>query len=150
MQSVPGTYALILQNKENATIQVGRWREIECKCGFYIYVGSAFGTGGVRARLKRHCRLQKARHWHIDYLRECVTVLGAWISYEPCRLEHSWAQTIGSSNGITKIKGFGCTDCDCPTHLFFSPEKPSFSTYSGLMEGRMEEWNYADTRQVRQ
>ena len=147
--AVPGTYALILQNKRSLRIQVGRWREIEFVRGFYLYVGSAFGPGGLQARLDRHCRVQKTRHWHIDYLRERVTVLGAWISYEPCRLEHQWAQTIGFRKGITKIEGFGCTDCNCAAHLFFSPEKPSFATYSSFMEGSMEAWSCGDTLQVR-
>ncbi len=148
--AAPGTYALILQNKRNLRIQVGRWREIEFKRGFYLYVGSAFGPGGLRARLNRHCRVRKNSHWHIDYLREHVMVLGAWISYEPCRLEHNWARTIGSAEGITAIEGFGCSDCACLAHLFFSPDKPSFATYSGLMEGKMEEWPCEDTMQVRQ
>ncbi len=148
--AVNGTYALILQNKRNLRIQVGRWCEIEFKRGFYLYVGSAFGPGGLQARLDRHCRVQKTRHWHIDYLRERVTVLGAWISYEPYRLEHQWAQAIGSAKGVAKIEGFGCTDCDCPAHLFFSTEKPSFAEYSRLMQGRMEPWSCGKNLSVRQ
>jgi len=38
--------------------------------GYYIYIGSAFGPGGVRARMLRHLRADKPKHWHIDYLRE--------------------------------------------------------------------------------
>lgn len=147
--AAPGTYALILQNKRHLRIQVGRWREIEFKRGFYLYVGSAFGPGGLRARLNRHCRLRKTRHWHIDYLREGVTVLGAWISCEPRRLEHKWAQTISSLEGVTNIEGFGCSDCACPAHLFFSPKKPSFVTFSGVMEGKMREWDCGETIQLR-
>jgi Uri superfamily endonuclease len=145
MKSMPGTYALILQSEKRSRIQVGRWREIGVDPGYYIYVGSAFGPGGVRARVTRHCRKTKTSHWHIDYLREVMKVLGAWISYEPDRLEHRWAQTLCSVEGVAKVPGAGCTDCDCQSHLFFSSCAPSFAFYSNLMEGKIVNWKYENS-----
>ena len=77
MKSKPGTYVLILQSLRTGKAQIGRWREIALYPGFYLYVGSAFGPGGVRARVSRHYRKTKQHHWHIDYLREFLIPIGA-------------------------------------------------------------------------
>jgi Uri superfamily endonuclease len=105
-------------------IQAGRLGEIELVPGYYIYVGSAFGSGGVRARISRHWRVDKPKHWHIDYLREFVTPLSAWVSYEPERLEHRWAQLFHEMSGVNSIQGFGCSDCKCYSHLFHTVVVP--------------------------
>lgn len=120
MEARAGTYALLLEATAEARIQVGRWREIDLQCGYYIYIGSAFGPGGVAARVLRHQRLQKKNHWHIDYLRQHCDVIGAWYSYHPARLEHKWAAALDRVAGYTGIKGFGCSDCGCNSHLFFT------------------------------
>ena len=142
MEPLHGTYALILRGQRRSSIQVGRWREIRVEPGYYLYVGSAFGPGGIRARINRHGRRTKTRHWHIDYLREVAVVLGAWISHEPVRLEHVWARALCSCEGVVEVPGFGCTDCNCLSHLFFSPDAPCFDLYTGILEGRIVEWNY--------
>ncbi|NIP37734.1 MAG: GIY-YIG nuclease family protein, partial [Candidatus Dadabacteria bacterium] len=70
MNSESGTYTLIYRNRSKTRVQVGRLGKIYIQPGYYIYVGSAFGPGGVRARVSRHFRKTKRSHWHIDYLRE--------------------------------------------------------------------------------
>lgn len=135
-----GTYALLLRNPASRRLMVGRWRELEVRPGYYIYIGSAFGPGGLRARLNRHFRDNKAMHWHIDYLRSVTIPVGAWISYKPDRLEHSWAQRLESLEGLTKIPGFGCSDCNCSTHLFLSAGAPDRSLISKGLGGEDVEW----------
>ncbi len=44
MRTDPGTYILILRNDVNVTNQVGRWGWMDLETGYYLYVGSAFGT----------------------------------------------------------------------------------------------------------
>ena len=124
MKSDPGTYALILQSHSKANVQIGQWGEIELRPGYYIYVGSAFGPGGIKARVERHWRTDKRKHWHIDYLRKYVTPFEAWISYETERLEHQWAQIIYDMPEMVPIQGFGCSDCRCFSHLFHTIVKP--------------------------
>ena len=124
MKPNPGTYALILQSHSNEKIRVGRWGQLDLQPGFYIYVGSAFGPGGLRARVSRHFRTGKPKHWHIDYLREFATPLSTWISYETEHLEHQWAGILFEMPEMTPIKGFGCSDCDCQAHLFFTIKLP--------------------------
>ena len=94
MESMPGTYALILKATDSRNIRVGKARELTVEPGYYLYIGSAFGPGGVRSRVERHCATKKSKHWHIDYLREVSSVIGAWVSYDQMRLEHGWAETL--------------------------------------------------------
>ncbi len=124
MKSDPGTYALILQCGSNVSVQIGHWRQIDILPGYYIYNGSAFGPGGVRARVLRHLRMDKPKHWHIDYLSEFVTPVAVWVSYETERLEHQWAQVFYDMPELTPFQGFGCSDCKCSSHLFHTLTKP--------------------------
>jgi Uri superfamily endonuclease len=124
MKSEPGTYALILHSHITGKVQIGHLGQIELVSGYYIYIGSAFGPGGVRARVSRHLRADKPKHWHIDYLREFVTPLSAWISYEPEQLEHLWAQLFHDMSEVNSIQGFGCSDCKCYSHLFQTAVAP--------------------------
>lgn len=54
MSSLPGTYALLLRLREQTPICVGAQGEIVFPQGYYVYVGSAFGPGGVRRRVAHH------------------------------------------------------------------------------------------------
>lgn len=73
MRAECGTYLLVLRSHGEATVQVGRWGPLAVRPGVYLYVGSAFGPGGVRARVGRHLRMRKKPHWHLDYLRPLAT-----------------------------------------------------------------------------
>lgn len=145
MESEPGTYALVLRVQKGVRLSVGRRHELGIERGYYVYIGSAFGPGGVGARVRRHCRVAKPNHWHIDYLREHSIPLGAWISYEPIHLEHRWAEKLCDAVELTTIPGFGCSDCNCSSHLFFTSSAPAFALYSRYLGGRIEEWIYRRT-----
>ena len=54
-----GTYALVLRSDVSAATEIGRWGRLTIRPGYYVYVGSALGPGGVRARVSRHCRETK-------------------------------------------------------------------------------------------
>ena len=124
MKPAPGTYALMLRSLVSAEIPIGRWGLLSVEPGYYIYVGSAFGPGGVRARVLRHYRKAKRTHWHIDYLRETTEAVCVWCSYERKRLEHAWARAFERMPGASCIAGFGSSDCSCAGHLFAMPAKP--------------------------
>lgn len=136
MKSDPGTYALILQSHSNQTIQIGRWGQLALQPGYYIYVGSVFGPGGVQARVTRHLGADKPKHWHIDYLREHVTHVETWISYDANHLEHKWAGICSEMVEMAPITGFGCSDCKCQSHLFFMAEATAFVIYN--LKGKIE------------
>jgi Uri superfamily endonuclease len=140
MKSAPGTYALILKCNSTASVQVGGLGEIEFKPGYYIYIGSAFGPGGVRGRVSRHLREDKPRHWHIDYLYKHVSPLGVWYSYEPEHLEHMWAQSLHNASGYSPIQGFGCSDCRCFSHLFHTSTNPDFDSFANVVGSKVQKW----------
>ena len=129
MKSKPGTYALVLRSLRSTSTQIGRWGRLWIVPGYYIYVGSAMGPGGIQARVTRHCRKAKSKHWHIDYLREHVDPVFTWYSNEPVKLEHRWAQKLSEMEDASPVKGFGCTDCRCLSHLFFMKKKPSLERF---------------------
>ncbi len=145
MKSKPGTYVLILQSCRTGKAQIGRWQEITLHPGFYLYVGSAFGPGGVRARVSRHYRTTKQYHWHIDYLREFLIPIGTWYSHETTRLEHQWARILLDMGGTSPIQGFGCTDCICSSHLLQTSTAPNFDLFSNMTDSKVEEWTYRPT-----
>ncbi len=113
-----GTYTLILRASVAQTIQIGRLGELHIQPGYYIYVGSAFGPGGLAARVGRHLRKEKTLRWHIDYLRARV------------RVGRSVVGRVILCGGIVKVRvkdadwcetgaaeGLGSSDCGCESHL---------------------------------
>jgi Uri superfamily endonuclease len=120
IQPIPGTYALILQAAREQTIAAGRLGELQVRPGFYAYIGSAFGPGGLRARISRHLRQTSVQHWHIDYLKQAAIIQEAWFSYDPVRKEHAWAQAFQIlPDAAIPLLGFGSSDCRCAAHLFY-------------------------------
>lgn len=50
----PGTYILILKSAVTRRVRVGRLGNLQLCAGYYVYIGSAFGPGGLRARIDHH------------------------------------------------------------------------------------------------
>ena len=119
----PGTYVLLLHLRQSAPIQIGRLGLIIFQRGWYAYVGSACGPGGLAGRLGRHLRPEKKLRWHLDYLRVLAEPRRIWYSTAAERLEHAWAAAL-ASGGARPIHGFGCSYCRCPSHLFYYRAAP--------------------------
>jgi Uri superfamily endonuclease len=115
---MPGSYALYLRCDRSAEVSVGALGRFRVEPGAYLYIGSAFGPGGLRARLSRHAARSKIKRWHIDYIRPRMSLAGAWISTSSIRLEHDWAaKVLGLSLASVPLPGFGSSDCGCASHL---------------------------------
>ena len=116
-----GAYVLVLRLVNDTDICIGKVGELHFKKGFYAYVGSALGTGGFK-RVTRHFNVasgrNRTRKWHIDYLLPHSKVICAVLLQTDEALECTVAGTLGRFS--EEIPGFGCTDCACSTHLFFS------------------------------
>ncbi len=123
LPSTGGTYVLWLHLKKGRQIDVGRLGAIHFKRGWYAYVGSAFGPGGLAARLGRHLLKEKTLRWHIDYLRAIAQPRKIWLSTDSEPAEHDWAGKISQAKGAP-IMGFGCSDCRCASHLFYFNRYP--------------------------
>lgn len=112
---VKGSYVLLIRLTQGQTIRVGL-RSVHFPGGYYAYVGSALG--GLKARLRRHLKADKKRYWHIDYLLEKAAINGIFIAETQDRIECRIAQELGLK--FDPVPGFGSSDCNCPSHLFFS------------------------------
>jgi Uri superfamily endonuclease len=86
-----GTYILILYLNTPETIEIGKLGSNPFKPGFYVYVGSTFGPGGLNSRLKHYVSHAKNPHWHIDYFRKHATITGIRVDQSVRKLEHQWA-----------------------------------------------------------
>ena len=117
----PGTYALLLHFARGRRVLVGRGRRpFVLKAGLHVYVGSALGSGGLDARLRRHAGSPTRLHWHIDYVSRHAERLGALIRSSRRRHECSWARWFGR-RADECLEGFGASDCSCRGHLFRLP-----------------------------
>lgn len=130
MDKKPGTYLLVMRLKTAGEIKVGALGEIPFSAGWYLYVGSAFGPGGLQARVMRHLSPRKKPFWHIDYLSSRTNVVECWITEAPSRLEHRWAEVLLSlESNYVPVPGFGSSDCSCCSHLFSSPTQPDLAHF---------------------
>jgi Uri superfamily endonuclease len=125
----PGTYALLLGLQEPAELEVGRLGAIRFDSPFYLYFGSAFGPGGLKARLGRHLRPERRLHWHIDYLRQVTEILGVWHTNDTARLECTWARAASALRGASLVPRFGSSDCHCRSHLLAFPRLPGLRAF---------------------
>jgi Uri superfamily endonuclease len=135
--SVQGTYILLLQCNHEAELSIGKPGKMKTEPGYYLYVGSAFGPGGIQARVNHHMQIAERPHWHIDYLRTVVVLVNVWCVYGS-RYEHEWARGLLQSDAAkVPLKGFGSSDCDCTTHLFYFEHKPTKAALEKLLNNRL-------------
>ena len=116
-EATGGTYLLVYELTERATLTVGALGSHELPPGGYVYVGSALGSGGF-SRIDRHERVaagtHDVRHWHVDYLggHDAVRLV------ETIRLVGRDAEcALADRLADRPIEGFGSSDCDCVSHL---------------------------------
>ena len=130
MLSLPGTYALIFSASRKGKLSIGKIGTLELKLGIYIYIGSAFGPGGLKARIRHHCRKAVRPHWHIDHLASALALKEIWYTCDPIHREHQWATMIANiRGGSLPLAGFGSSDCRCKSHLFFFNSKPGSKNF---------------------
>lgn len=125
-----GTYILILHLSKPAHLTIGKLGVFDFPNGYYAYVGSAFGAGGLRGRLKHHLSPAAKPHWHIDYLRQGATILEVWYITSETRHEHQWTDALHSLPDATiPAPRFGASDCKCAAHLICFVDKPDFASF---------------------
>lgn len=129
-----GTYILVLELAAPTTITVGRLGTFPFAAGWYTYVGSAFGAGGLRGRLTHHLQHEKRLHWHVDYLAAQAVLREIWYLASETGYEHVWAAMLkGMPESQIPVGRFGASDCGCASHLFYFRERPVFEVFQGLV-----------------
>jgi Uri superfamily endonuclease len=117
MRSSPGVYVLVVFLPNPVEVNAKSFGHLFLEAGHYLYCGSA--QAGLLPRLARHMRPDKKRHWHIDSLTNEGEVIGALTLDGPKTTECLLAQILSGLPGVTPVgRGFGSSDCRCPTHLF--------------------------------
>lgn len=121
--SSPGSYLLVLYLRRCTEIQIGRLGAFSFRRGWYFYAGSAFGPGGLQARLGHHLKPLQRFHWHIDYLRS-VAELRSLCYQTGVNNEHLWSSALMTILPEAKfpVAGFGSSDCRCASHLVYLPK----------------------------
>jgi len=138
--SRPGTYALLLRIATADVVAIGRHYRLPLAPGWMVYAGSAFGPGGVAARLAHHRRLAVRPHWHIDYLRQYVALEAVWFSHDPVRCECLWAAVLARElGGLPPPFRFGASDCRCPAHLYGFRDRPAWAAFVAALKARCPE-----------
>jgi Uri superfamily endonuclease len=146
-EAEPGTYALLLKLDKQERITVGKLGTFDFPAGYYLYVGSALGPGGLQARLARHQRGSenssqssssqrgKKLHWHIDYLLQRGQLIEVWSVVSEERLECKWSEVArGLSGAQVPVRGFGSSDCRCLTHLIYFSARPNREQFERALQ----------------
>jgi Uri superfamily endonuclease len=132
-----GTYALISRVITAGPVSIGKLGRHQIEAGYYVYVGSAFGPGGLNARLAHHLRKAGAPHWHMDYLRPSVDIIEVWYTTDRRSREHQWAERLAiHKRASLPIAKFGASDCTCSAHLFRFGSRPSRAYFRRIVQRR--------------
>ena len=111
--ALPGAYLLLIELTIATDVKLSNKLRASPFPGRYLYAGSAYGPGGLKARIARHMRRGKVQRWHVDQLTK-NGVRGEWIflGCNECDLvDMNLALPV-------PIVGFGSTDCKrCRSHL---------------------------------
>ena len=137
-----GTYVLIAFTARMKRLEIGRLGTYDILPGFYAYVGSAFGPGGLRARLQHHLESVAQPHWHIDYLLRHAEPVEVWYALSDRKLEQDLAELLKQSSGFRMpIPRFGSSDYrrSRTSHLFYSKRRPSFRRFQQEVNQAIEE-----------
>jgi Uri superfamily endonuclease len=107
---------LIIQIDRDTDVNVGALGKLKFEKGLYAYVGSA--QTNLEQRIRRHFRKKKRKFWHIDYLldSDAAKIAKVFSKHANKSEECETASIIGKRDG--SIACFGCSDCNCKSHLF--------------------------------
>ena len=115
-----GSYCLCIRVVREQALDIGALGRIIFPQGIYVYVGSAMN--GLDARLRRHLNTSmgsyRAIYWHIDYLLKAEGVVIESIFLQESETKEECVIAAAVLERGVPVKGFGCSDCRCFSHLF--------------------------------
>ena len=136
-----GTYVLIAPVSQMKRIEIGRLGRFDIIPGYYAYVGSAFGSGGLRARIGHHIESTADPRWHIDYLLKVAQLVEIRYTTADRKLEHHWADLLEKAPQFRMpIPRFGSSDYhrNRSSHLFYSKRHPAFAWFRQQLAEQFE------------
>jgi Uri superfamily endonuclease len=118
---VTGAYGLEFVVEQPFALRAGRLGMVVLPAGRLRYLGSAYGPGGLGARVRRHLDPTRRRdRWHVDALTRAVPVTRILVvpGGQECELV---AAHLEDGRWSAPVPGFGSSDCRrCPSHLLHS------------------------------
>lgn len=133
-----GTYSLLVEVSEAATVRVGALGPVAFEPGWYAYAGSARGPGGF-ARLDRHREVaagdRDVRHWHLDYLLGHGAA-GVDAAVRTAGVDGECA--IAAADDGRPIPAFGSSDCDCRSHLHHHTQRDAALSAAARAHARLD------------
>ncbi len=116
-----GAYVVIMKLSAPRSLDLGGLGVLDLPSGHYLYIGSAMR--GLKSRLARHGRKRKRMHWHVDYLLDAAEAVELLPIRSSRRLECAIARDL-SEAPLRAVRGFGCSDCTCESHLYHGINNP--------------------------
>lgn len=113
-----GCYCLIIELKKDKNLKIGKKLKTEFKKGHYVYIGSAMNN--LESRVKRHLSKSKILHWHIDYLLKHSKIVEVVYNLDK-KVECELSNELSKNRDY--IQDFGCSDCECNSHLYYFKNK---------------------------
>ena len=142
-----GVYIMVMHLDHELDLEIRSKGMMHFNAGYYMYVGSA--KANLTKRIERHKRKRKKMHWHLDYFRgycemiAAVSIRTSGLALESWSLTHEPYPSMPSmpdpdvdvsvecalADAVRAIAEwdvpkFGCSDCDCMSHLFGMTENP--------------------------
>lgn len=135
-----GCYCLIIKLNKDTTIKIGKkLGKIDFNKGYYVYVGSAMNS--LESRIKRHLSDEKKLHWHVDYLLRKAEITDVIYNESKRKIECDLSKSISQKS--EGIKDFGCSDCECESHLYyFKNKKEAIETVENAYNSIAMEFKY--------
>lgn len=115
-----GAYVLLVRLDRTVALDIKTFAGATLPAGRYAYCGNAYGPGGIRARVARHLKRDKALRWHVDHLTTAGRI--EQVAVCPGGRECDLVQEILTGGGCAVVPGFGSSDCRrCSAHLLLIP-----------------------------
>lgn len=111
-----GSYCIVAFLPEDREIEVARLGTFRFPSGLYVYTGSALSS--LEGRITRHLGKDKRKKWHIDYFLGKADPVG-FLPFVSSKKEECSINSKYLKDGRVVAKGFGSSDCNCPSHLVY-------------------------------
>ncbi|UCH73489.1 MAG: GIY-YIG nuclease family protein [Rhodospirillales bacterium] len=121
LPAAAGAYALLIRLPASWIADIPHLCGRVLGPGRYVYCGSAWGPGGLGARVTRHLRTRKPVRWHVDRLTRAGRIEGAAVRVggRECDL----VDALAAAGATVPLAGFGSSDCrHCRAHLVAVPD----------------------------
>jgi Uri superfamily endonuclease len=128
----PGAYVLVIELTAPFALDHASLPRARLLPGRYAYCGSAYGPGGLKARIARHLRRDKPIRWHVDHLTKAGRIVD--VQAVPGGRECDLLRLLLAQHGTSvPVPGFGSSDCRrCPAHLVALPPHGGLETIPEL------------------